>query len=161
MIRRPPRSTLSSSSAASDVYKRQPLLHHALQGAPLGGGRGQPRGGNEFIAHQVAREEFAGEGTRRTDARHNGQGTRSCLSHDAFVPRVSASVNDASVYVLILFRSALEQGSRGGASWSTCVQRLSKKRRQHTAQSDSPMSCLLYTSPSPRDRTRSRMPSSA
>eukprot|EP00658_Telonema_sp_P-2_P071626 TRINITY_DN60867_c0_g1_i1.p1 TRINITY_DN60867_c0_g1~~TRINITY_DN60867_c0_g1_i1.p1 ORF type:complete len:175 (+),score=17.95 TRINITY_DN60867_c0_g1_i1:98-622(+) len=26
MIRRPPRSTLSSSSAASDVYKRQPIL---------------------------------------------------------------------------------------------------------------------------------------
>src|SRR5664280_3867677 len=26
MIRRPPRSTLSSSSAASDVYKRQPLV---------------------------------------------------------------------------------------------------------------------------------------
>src|SRR5665648_1251050 len=30
MIRRPPRSTLSSSSAASDVYKRQPLLVLAL-----------------------------------------------------------------------------------------------------------------------------------
>eukprot|EP00658_Telonema_sp_P-2_P049367 TRINITY_DN37536_c0_g1_i3.p1 TRINITY_DN37536_c0_g1~~TRINITY_DN37536_c0_g1_i3.p1 ORF type:complete len:103 (+),score=32.16 TRINITY_DN37536_c0_g1_i3:123-431(+) len=28
MIRRPPRSTLSSSSAASDVYKRQPCLAH-------------------------------------------------------------------------------------------------------------------------------------
>src|SRR5664279_3910819 len=30
MIRRPPRSTLSSSSASSDVYKRQPdlILHH-------------------------------------------------------------------------------------------------------------------------------------
>ena len=26
---------------------------------------------------------------------------------------------------------------------------------------DRPMCCLLYTSPSPRDRTRSRMPSSA
>ena len=26
---------------------------------------------------------------------------------------------------------------------------------------DSPETCLLYTSPSPRDRTRSRMPSSA
>src|SRR5674536_135744 len=26
MIRRPPRSTLSSSSAASDVYKRQPFI---------------------------------------------------------------------------------------------------------------------------------------
>src|SRR5664279_3976301 len=29
MIRRPPRSTLSSSSAASDVYKRQGLFHIA------------------------------------------------------------------------------------------------------------------------------------
>ena len=27
--------------------------------------------------------------------------------------------------------------------------------------SDEPYACLLYTSPSPRDRTRSRMPSSA
>eukprot|EP00658_Telonema_sp_P-2_P019679 TRINITY_DN17762_c0_g1_i2.p1 TRINITY_DN17762_c0_g1~~TRINITY_DN17762_c0_g1_i2.p1 ORF type:complete len:160 (+),score=41.80 TRINITY_DN17762_c0_g1_i2:115-594(+) len=30
MIRRPPRSTLSSSSAASDVYKRQVLWQHLL-----------------------------------------------------------------------------------------------------------------------------------
>ena len=28
-------------------------------------------------------------------------------------------------------------------------------------EGDSPLACLLYTSPSPRDRTRSRMPSSA
>src|SRR5674536_248416 len=28
MIRRPPRSTLSSSSAASDVYKRQPVISY-------------------------------------------------------------------------------------------------------------------------------------
>ena len=27
MLRRPPRSTLSSSSAASDVYKRQPYIY--------------------------------------------------------------------------------------------------------------------------------------
>src|SRR5665648_753958 len=35
MIRRPPRSTLSSSSAASDVYKRQPRddVAAALEGA--------------------------------------------------------------------------------------------------------------------------------
>src|SRR5664280_3622384 len=31
MIRRPPRSTLSSSSAASDVYKRQKLLFLLLE----------------------------------------------------------------------------------------------------------------------------------
>src|SRR5678815_823984 len=33
MIRRPPRSTLDRSSAASDVYKRQ-MLYHLLAGAP-------------------------------------------------------------------------------------------------------------------------------
>src|SRR5674536_361320 len=35
MIRRPPRSTLSSSSAASDVYKRQDALRRALAGWQL------------------------------------------------------------------------------------------------------------------------------
>ena len=30
-----------------------------------------------------------------------------------------------------------------------------------THEKDLPVGCLLYTSPSPRDRTRSRMPSSA
>src|SRR5664279_5000313 len=34
MIRRPPRSTLSSSSAASDVYKRQGSYRRALMMAP-------------------------------------------------------------------------------------------------------------------------------
>ena len=31
----------------------------------------------------------------------------------------------------------------------------------HSLMADCPSICLLYTSPSPRDRTRSRMPSSA
>ena len=35
------------------------------------------------------------------------------------------------------------------------------QRRHHYAIVDEVDSCLLYTSPSPRDRTRSRMPSSA
>src|SRR5674536_218743 len=35
MIRRPPRSTLSSSSAASDVYKRQALMKAAPDNAAL------------------------------------------------------------------------------------------------------------------------------
>ena len=39
----------------------------------------------------------------------------------------------------------------GEATMTRCVVRLS----------DGTMGCLLYTSPSPRDRTRSRMPSSA
>ena len=43
--------------------------------------------------------------------------------------------------------------------------KFSKKKRpeknQNIATLILPLSCLLYTSPSPRDRTRSRMPSSA
>ena len=78
MIRRPPRSTLDRSSAASDVYKRQ---DH----------------GNRV-----------GETIQAIDD-------------------VSFSVNQGEALGII---------GRNGA-------------------------CLLYTSPSPRDRTRSRMPSSA
>ena len=78
MIRRPPRSTQSRSSAASDVYKRQDY-----------GGRTDRSGGLESPTYAPA----------------NGWG-----------------------------------------------------QAQNLLQASS---CLLYTSPSPRDRTRSRMPSSA
>ena len=36
-----------------------------------------------------------------------------------------------------------------------------KAHKSQKRASGDPYSCLLYTSPSPRDRTRSRMPSSA
>ena len=36
-----------------------------------------------------------------------------------------------------------------------------QSRRPHSHPDAIPYACLLYTSPSPRDRTRSRMPSSA
>ena len=36
-----------------------------------------------------------------------------------------------------------------------------RRRMQYLYESDNTYTCLLYTSPSPRDRTRSRMPSSA
>ena len=39
--------------------------------------------------------------------------------------------------------------------------RLAKEIARIETKYANPMSCLLYTSPSPRDRTRSRMPSSA
>ena len=38
---------------------------------------------------------------------------------------------------------------------------LSDKNLEHTFAGDNSLSCLLYTSPSPRDRQKSRMPSSA
>ena len=82
MIRRPPRSTLDRSSAASDVYKRQHQEGVLFRVAP--GDGGVARAVHELVVVQVV-------------SRDPGEG------------RV----------------------------------------------------CLLYTSPSPRDRTRSRMPSSA
>ena len=36
-----------------------------------------------------------------------------------------------------------------------------EEQAQQIADIQLPLACLLYTSPSPRDRTRSRMPSSA
>ena len=89
MIRRPPRSTLDRSSAASDVYKRQALASVLL---------------------------FAGT---------------------------------------VIFCGTLYLLALGGPLWLGMV----------TPAGGTLMlggwACLLYTSPSPRDRTRSRMPSSA
>ena len=41
------------------------------------------------------------------------------------------------------------------------LERLTQLDEQHRLIIAGPTPCLLYTSPSPRDRTRSRMPSSA
>ena len=51
---------------------------------------------------------------------------------------------------------------RTDASSSVVIQYKAKKREQTDGQSTpQPRTCLLYTSPSPRDRQKSRMPSSA
>ena len=56
--------------------------------------------------------------------------------------------------------------SEAGAGWWSVFARCALARRAADDDSDAPFAgpprpCLLYTSPSPRDRTRSRMPSSA
>ena len=90
MIRRPPRSTLDRSSAASDVYKRQ-----------------DRHGGEEGDQDQE-------DGGQR---RHVARG---------------------------------QERQAGGVP-----------KGGEVIDPGQPEGCLLYTSPSPRDRTRSRMPSSA
>ena len=99
MIRRPPRSTLDRSSAASDVYKRQ----------------------LEALGGRDVRECAVGKFVIQDDARGR------------IVP---GPVERACIGVVEETQSHLRRRTR-------CC------------------SCLLYTSPSPRDRTRSRMPSSA
>ena len=52
------------------------------------------------------------------------------------------------------FRERIEYGAEGFVDHKTELQ-------ERLARQGASVSCLLYTSPSPRDRTRSRMPSSA
>ena len=93
MIRRPPRSTLDRSSAASDVYKRQDII----------GGTGDYWGVFKIL-------------------KNDGSGNFSFVGGPYLGPHPDELA--------------------GG-------------------DFDGDYDCLLYTSPSPRDRTRSRMPSSA
>ena len=98
MIRRPPRSPLDRSSAASDGYKRQTL--------------------NKVDALEWELRQIDGVETTHTLALLNR--------------RVLAGLNE------------------GNPRWY-----------EFLPNQDMLNTCLLYTSPSPRDRTRSRMPSSA
>src|SRR5674536_320233 len=53
MIRRPPRSTLSSSSAASDVYKRQVVHRHASHGTQRLEAPFHPLESREAVDHRL------------------------------------------------------------------------------------------------------------
>ena len=107
MIRRPPRSTLDRSSAASDVYKRQAI--DTLFMDPLTQGV-----------------------------------TNVFLNHVDYI-------NKAAVRMPLTAARTIDLRA----------QMLDAKKTIDEAALDPYEFCLLYTSPSPRDRTRSRMPSSA
>ena len=62
--------------------------------------------------------------------------------------------------------NAKATGKKKGFSWASLKieedeEDYLKKKYGEPEEAAAPSSCLLYTSPSPRDRTRSRMPSSA
>ena len=111
MIRRPPRSTQSRSSAASDVYKRQVKINSDE---------------NQALAGQF--------------------GVRG-------IPNVKAVVDGQ---VVNEFTGALPESAVREFIDSLLPSPAEPLRLEAQAAR-----CLLYTSPSPRDRTRSRMPSSA
>eukprot|EP00657_Telonema_sp_P-1_P005938 TRINITY_DN2377_c0_g1_i1.p1 TRINITY_DN2377_c0_g1~~TRINITY_DN2377_c0_g1_i1.p1 ORF type:complete len:112 (-),score=69.93 TRINITY_DN2377_c0_g1_i1:106-441(-) len=111
MIRRPPRSTQSRSSAASDVYKRQAVEH-------------------------LRRIEMV-NGKIYTNIKAN-------LSKLLFDAEPRALLGNASKMKLLDDMMRLLEGT-------------TERAQEHAEDA----CCLLYTSPSPRDRTRSRMPSSA
>ena len=119
MIRRPPRSTLDRSSAASDVYKRQ--------------------------ASGTAWAAVGTPGAKAAQAAAHAARPR--VSRDRVGPIVAADAQEVAM-------DAAKYFIRG-------VTLLATDPGLQEALSRVYESCLLYTSPSPRDRTRSRMPSSA
>eukprot|EP00828_Plagiopyla_frontata_P020791 TRINITY_DN26674_c0_g1_i1.p1 TRINITY_DN26674_c0_g1~~TRINITY_DN26674_c0_g1_i1.p1 ORF type:complete len:117 (-),score=20.52 TRINITY_DN26674_c0_g1_i1:48-398(-) len=116
MIRHPPRSTLSSSSAASDVYKRQPQEDEKIYYLIKMYGKSWV----QIASHLPGRTENSIKNRYYSSQRSLAQKVQQVQEHNKKLP-----------YIL---------QARG----------FIKNK-----------SCLLYTSPSPRDRQKSRMPSSA
>ena len=172
MIRRPPRSTLSSSSAASDVYKRQ--LEAMRNGAMARmESVAWPAGLDRTVLHALPLE-----------AR-----TRNCLQRERLMEgdnpltvqellRVSNFGRQSLQDLLFTVEDFLNECVRIGSTDSQKAGEPNERTPAAPKESTIPtmraqvprtpwesarqlLSCLLYTSPSPRDGLLSRMPSSA
>ena len=133
-MRRPPRSTLDRSSAASDVYKRQTYeaADRRLQS----------------LRPCTRREAYHADITYGTNNEYGFDYLRDNLIVSELGQCVQRELNFAIVDEVdsILIDEARTPLIISGPTDQT---------------TDLYYRCLLYTSPSPRDRTRSRMPSSA
>ena len=129
MIRRPPRSTLDRSSAASDVYKRQA---YGLQ--------------KEYAKSidDISRCIALG----RTDRLVYLQRARYYQGYGQF----QNAINDLNQVILADAKDTEALQLRADCREANLDLEGALKDLE---------ACLLYTSPSPRDRTRYRMPSSA
>ena len=138
MIRRPPRSTLDRSSAASDVYKRQPrtlvdIFRETVERHP-----DVPALDNGATSLTYAEfEEAASDLAEQLHEVGVGPGAK-----------VGVRVRSGTVDLYVAIMAILVAG---GAYVPVDADDPEERAR----------TCLLYTSPRPRDRTRYRMPASA
>ena len=137
MIQRPPRSTLDRPSAASDVYKRQVLE-------------------DEPDLRRVLGEQLLENGLRLATPRTLEVGKLDDGDHRVVGP-LGRRAREGHRLDLI-GREALLEGGVELRARLALAHVLGQELRRWLARR---AGCLLYTSPSPRDRTRSRMPSSA
>ena len=174
MIRRPPRSTQSRSSAASDVYKRQ--VHRKIV-VPYGSAGLRQRTIRQFhdrlrrryihhreISSASSGHQAAHAGPRAGFLRGDIVGDRTTTSDRVQVRdvrradrRITSGNPDRS-------NRQAPAGNRRPVRRFQLVRRTRVRRAVNDTEPepvDTTSVCLLYTSPSPRDGLLSRMPSSA
>ena len=148
MIRRPPRSTLDRSAAASDVDKRQALGANSL--------------GISMEETVGALSMFSQKGLEGSDA-----GTSFKTMLQRLVPATRKQGKQAEQLGLSFFDAQgnfvglAEAANRMQGAFGHLTPEMRAAEMQAWFGTDAIRACLLYTSPSPRDRTRSRRPSSA
>eukprot|EP00657_Telonema_sp_P-1_P010234 TRINITY_DN456_c0_g2_i1.p1 TRINITY_DN456_c0_g2~~TRINITY_DN456_c0_g2_i1.p1 ORF type:complete len:172 (-),score=48.80 TRINITY_DN456_c0_g2_i1:70-585(-) len=164
MIRRPPRSTQSRSSAASDVYKRQGDAC-ATRSSPKGEAMTVFLIGDRQIDRLGAAGVFL---NFKIQSLTLGDGCQAGVLHGRNMHEdIAGSIfgRDEPVSLVGLEKFHCTRWHDWNLSLLTKPKTHSLRHllldtlsERHPARTGS---CLLYTSPSPRDRTRSRMPSSA
>ena len=171
MIRRPPRSTQSRSSAASDVYKRQYVIRNkatflkaglipdSVPDFPFGYALGQQIFVMEQDSLYYTRHLLLHESVHALMFKHFGGAGPSWF--------MEGSAEMLSVHRLTGSDTQINQppADRSSVPYWGRYKLMSERRKASGIPSLNSVieypRCLLYTSPSPRDRTRSRMPSSA
>ena len=148
MIRRQPRSTQSRSSAASDVYKRQDqILSFDITDADSGVNWStpvivfNPADGITIGALDTTSEPGKAKWNITVDQN---------IASQRVVATITANDNVGNTGTLVRYLNVIPIPEIFVTDISVTDTDLGN-----------PDPCLLYTSPSPRDRTRSRMPSSA
>ena len=157
MIRRPPRSTLDRSSAASDVYKRQ------MNENPEALALARIQAFNNTITTKQFEFNWELDTTHLTVLPWLGYEAIESKSDVSGLPRITYD-HDRPTSVDVPWTAhakptiTLEKpvGYLIPQAWTDVIDRLALENVVMEV-----VGCLLYTSPSPRDRTRSRMPSSA
>ena len=160
MIRRPPRSTQSRSSAASDVYKRQ--LYNAPQSTCSQRERGREGNGRghrplKCCVRRLLRGFQRQSKGAETRAKFSDQLARDfCLTENPQDP-----ARFAKFARQLAEGDAQFAGNQIGGEMLLCAFRFDGVIERTNGDNAAASGCLLYTSPSPRDRQKSRMPSSA
>ena len=175
MIRRPPRSTLSSSSAASDVYKRQVLyVGKARNLKKRVSSYFQKDHGGTRIGHMISKIRRMQTTVVRSEA-------EALLLENNLIKTLSPKFNilfrdDKSYPYLKVSGTGVTRRNKPTSDTPSEDKPVVKaedysriayyrggveKKHRYFGPYPSAWACLLYTSPSPRDRQKSRMPSSA